>query len=103
GRFAGSPDDEDRLYFASVRFSISREGGRSLGRSDFHGGGDNHDVWIDPLNPDRFMIAHDCGVSITLNRGKTYMRIVLPIAQLYNVHTDPLVPYNLYGNGHDGT
>ena len=102
-RFAVAPDDEDRLYFVSVRFSISRDGGRSLGRSDFHGGGDNHDVWIDPLNPDRFMIAHDGGVSITLNRGKTYMRIVLPIAQLYHVHTDTRVPYNLYGNRQDGT
>ena len=102
-RFAVAPDDEDRLYFVSVRFSISKDGGRSLGRSDFHGGGDNHDVWIDPLNPDRFMIAHDGGVSITLNRGKTFMRIVLPIAQLYHVHTDTRVPYNLYGNRQDGT
>ena len=49
------------------------------------------------------MIAHDGGVSITLNRGKTYMRIVLPIAQLYHVHTDTRVPYNLYGNRQDGT
>ncbi len=102
-RFAVAPDDADRLYFVSVRFSMSRDGGRSLARSDFHGGGDNHDVWIDPLDPDRFMIAHDGGASITLNRGATFQRVVLPIAQLYHVHTDTRVPYHLYANRQDGT
>jgi photosystem II stability/assembly factor-like uncharacterized protein len=102
-RFALAPDDEDRLYFVSVRFSMSRDGGRTLARSDFHGGGDNHDIWIDPLDPDRFMIAHDGGASITLNRGATFQRVVLPIAQLYHVHTDTRAPYSLYVNRQDGT
>jgi photosystem II stability/assembly factor-like uncharacterized protein len=102
-RFAVAPDDEERLYFVSVRFSMSRDGGRTLARSDYHGGGDNHDVWIDPLDPDRFMIAHDGGASITVNRGATFLRVVLPIAQLYHVHTDTRVPYYLYANRQDGT
>jgi photosystem II stability/assembly factor-like uncharacterized protein len=102
-RFAVAPDDEERLYFVSVRFSMSRDGGRTLARSDYRGGGDNHDVWIDPLDPDRFMIAHDGGASITVNRGATFLRVVLPIAQLYHVHTDTRVPYYLYANRQDGT
>jgi photosystem II stability/assembly factor-like uncharacterized protein len=102
-RFAVSPDDEERLYFVSVRFSMSRDGGRTLARSDYRGGGDNHDIWIDPLNPDRYMVAHDGGVSITLNRGRSFMRVVLPIAQMYHVYADTRVPYNLYGNRQDGT
>jgi photosystem II stability/assembly factor-like uncharacterized protein len=102
-RFAVSPDDEERLYFVSVRFSMSRDGGRTLARSDYRGGGDNHDIWIDPANPDRYMVAHDGGVSITLNRGRSFMRVVLPIAQMYHVYADTRVPYNLYGNRQDGT
>jgi photosystem II stability/assembly factor-like uncharacterized protein len=102
-RFAVAPDDEERLYFVSVRFSMSRDGGRSLARSGYQGGGDNHDIWIDPLQPDRFMVAHDGGASITLNRGKTFSRVVLPIAQMYHVHTDTRTPYDLYGNRQDGT
>ncbi len=102
-RFAVAPDDEERLYFVSVRFSMSRDGGRTLARSDYRGGGDNHDIWIDPLDPDRFMVAHDGGASITLNRGATFMRVVLPIAQLYHAHTDTRVPYNVYTNRQDGT
>jgi len=102
-RFAVAPDDEERLYFVSVRFSMSRDGGQSLGRSGFQAGGDNHDVWIDPSNPDRMMIAHDGGASITLTGGKSWTRVVLPIAQMYHVHTDTRVPYNLYGNRQDGS
>jgi len=102
-RFAVAPDDEERLYFVSVRFSMSRDGGQTLGRSGFQAGGDNHDMWIDPLNPDRMMIAHDGGASITLTGGKSWTRVVLPIAQMYHVHTDTRVPYNLYGNRQDGS
>ena len=102
-RFAVAPDDEDRLYFVSVRFSMSRDGGQSLTRVSFNAGGDNHDFWIDPLNPDRMMIAHDGGGSMTLTGGKSWTRIVLPIAQMYHVHTDIRVPYNLYGNRQDGS
>jgi photosystem II stability/assembly factor-like uncharacterized protein len=102
-RFAVAPDDEERLYFVSVRFSMSRDGGRTLARSGYQGGGDNHDIWIDPLQPDRFMVAHDGGASITLNRGKTFSRVVLPIAQMYHVYADTRVPYDLFGNRQDGT
>jgi len=102
-RFAVSPDDEERLYFVTVRFSTSRDGGQTLGRSGFQGGGDNHDIWIDPQNPDRFMIAHDGGASITLNRGRSFTRIVLPIAQMYHVSADTRVPYFVYGNRQDGS
>jgi len=102
-RFAVAPDDEERLYFVSVRFSMSRDGGRTLARSGYQGGGDNHDIWIDPLNPDRFMVAHDGGASITLNRGRSFQRVVLPIAQMYHVYADTRVPYNVYGNRQDGT
>ena len=102
-RFAVSPDDENRLYFVTVRFSISQDGGQTFARSGFGGGGDNHDIWIDPLNADRYMIAHDGGATITLNRGKSYTRVVLPIAQMYHVNVDTRVPYFLYGNRQDGS
>ena len=48
------------------------------------------------------MVAHDGCASITLNHGKSYQRIVLPIAQMYHVSVDDQVPYNVYGNRQDG-
>ncbi|MGI9627613.1 MAG: VPS10 domain-containing protein [Longimicrobiales bacterium] len=101
-RFGVDPVDPDRIYFTSVRFSMSIDGGRSLVDNPPRGGGDTHDIWIDPLNADRVMVADDGGLTISLNRGKTFQRIVLPIAQMYHVAVDDEIPYNVYGNRQDG-
>ena len=101
-RIAVAPDDEDRIYFASVRFSMSIDGGKTLVQNPPRGGGDTHDVWIDSTNPDWFMVADDGGVTVTMNRGKSFERHVLPIAQMYHVSTDNQVPYYVYGNRQDG-
>jgi photosystem II stability/assembly factor-like uncharacterized protein len=101
-RFAVDTQDPDRIYFASVRFGMSQDGGASLVSNPPRGGGDTHDIWVDPTDPDRFMVADDGGATITLNRGKSFERVVLPIAQMYHVFTDNETPYNLYGNRQDG-
>ena len=101
-RFGVDPDDENRIYFASVRFSMSVDGGESLVDNPPRGGGDTHDVWIDPGNSHRVMVADDGGLTISMNRGRTFQRVVLPIAQMYHVWTDNEIPYNVYGNRQDG-
>ncbi|HKK25053.1 MAG TPA: hypothetical protein VJ941_05465 [Gracilimonas sp.] len=101
-RFDVDPKDQNRIYFASVRFSMSRDGGKTLVDNAPRGGGDNHDIWIDPTNPERFMVAHDGGLGVTLNHGRTFDQHTLPIAQMYHVHVDNEIPYNVYGNRQDG-
>ncbi len=101
-RFGIDTRDPDRVYFTSVRFSMSQDGGATLVTNPPRGGGDTHDVWVDPLDSDRFMVADDGGATITLNRGKSFQRVVLPIAQMYHVHTDNQIPYDVYGNRQDG-
>jgi len=101
-RFAVDPKNENRIYFASVHFSMSVNEGKDLVENPPRGGGDNHDVWIDPTNPDRFMVANDGGLSVTMNHGKTFDRHSLPIAQMYHVYVDNKIPYNVYGNRQDG-
>ena len=100
-RMAVSPGDPNELYFASVKFSTSKDGGKTI-KGGYEAGGDNHDIWLDPTNPDRMMVAHDGCASITLNHGKSFQRIVLPIAQMYHVSVDDQIPYNVYGNRQDG-
>ncbi len=100
-RMAVSPGDPNELYFASVKFSTSKDGGKTI-KGGYKAGGDNHDIWLDPTNPDRMMVAHDGCASITLNHGKSFQRIVLPIAQMYHVSVDDQIPYNVYGNRQDG-
>ncbi len=101
-RFALDPEDANRVYFASVLFSTSVDGGSSLVETSYRAGGDNHDVWVDPRDPDRILVAHDGGGSISTNRGETWRRIVPPVAQMYQVSVDDRIPYRVYGNRQDG-
>jgi photosystem II stability/assembly factor-like uncharacterized protein len=101
-RLGVSPADENLLYFLSAAFSISRDGGETLMENVDPFAGDNHDIWIDPRNPSRILIATDHGASITVNGGKSYYQVILPIAQMYHVFTDNQVPYYVYGNMQDG-
>lgn len=101
-RMAVAPDNPDEVFFMSVKFSRSIDGGKTLEESGYRAGGDNHDIWIDPKIPDRYMVAHDGCASITVNDGRSYQRVVLPIAQMYHVSTDDNIPYNVYGNRQDG-
>ena len=94
--------DPNEIYSMSVRFVHSLDGGKTRNRRPPRGGGDNHDIWIDPTNPDRWLVAHDGGVSMTMNHGRSFRRIVLPIAQMYHVATDDQIPYNVFGNRQDG-
>jgi photosystem II stability/assembly factor-like uncharacterized protein len=102
-RFAVSPGDEDELYFLTASYSKSIDGGATLqvqggGRAP---GGDHHDIWIDPTNPDRMIVAHDQGLSISENRGRTWFRQRLTNAQIYHVTVDNAIPYNVLGNKQD--
>jgi photosystem II stability/assembly factor-like uncharacterized protein len=101
-RMRVSTDNPDEIYFASVRFSTSTDGGRSIAQAGYRAGGDNHDIWVDPLNPSRIMVAHDGGASVTWNRQRSYKQYVYPNAQMYHVWTDNQIPYNVYGNRQDG-
>ena len=99
-RAVAAPDDADEITFMSVQQSISIDGGKTIRAQN--SGWDHHDLWIDPRDPDRRIAGHDGGVSITTNRGATWLRPQLPIAQLYHVNLDDRVPYWVYGNRQDG-
>ncbi|UCE43085.1 MAG: sialidase [Candidatus Aminicenantes bacterium] len=97
-----APDDPDEVYFPATRFHMTLDGGLDIKRFN-PSGGDHHDMWIDPLNPDRMMVGNDQGVSISPNRGKSWHGIQLPIAQMYHVYVDDRIPYYVYGNRQDGS
>ena len=95
-----NPADENEVYFAANSQSITYDGGVTSETVPWSG--DCHDMWADPKNPDRLMISDDGGAIITLNRGRTWKRINLPIAQMYHVAVDNQVPYYVYGGCQDG-
>jgi photosystem II stability/assembly factor-like uncharacterized protein len=103
-RHAVSPDNDLEVYFLAADFSKTLDGGKTI--IDVKGkeapAGDHHDIWIDPTNGNRMAVAHDDGLSLSVNRGKTWLRLQLPIAQMYHVAVDDRVPYFVYGNRQDG-
>ena len=98
------PDDPDEVFFLTAAFVHSTDGGRTgtplSGRQ--RPGGDYHDMWIDPTNGDRMIVGNDGGAAVSVNRGKTWHRVQLPIAQMYHVTADNAIPYNVMGNRQDG-
>jgi len=101
-RIAVDPENADKLYFISVRYSVSVDGGKTLVSNPGNGGGDTHDIWIDPTDPDRIMVGDDVGNTNVSMDGRTFRNIRLPVAQMYHVAVDDEIPYNVYGNRQDG-
>ncbi|MFM8567815.1 MAG: sialidase, partial [Gemmatimonadota bacterium] len=102
-RMAVAPDDPDEAYFLTASYAKTIDGGRTVEIIDRGQapGGDHHDIWIDPTNADRQIVAHDQGLSITQNRGRSWYRQRLSNAQIYHVTVDNNIPYNVLGNKQD--
>ncbi len=100
---AVAPHSPDVVYCPQVPMLRSLDGGKSF---EFYGGpgfwhGDNHDIWIDPLNPQRQIIGNDGGVNITVTGGKRWHAPALPISQFYRINVDTRVPYHVSGTMQD--
>jgi len=101
-RMAVLPDNPNEVYFLTqLEMHMSIDGGVTS-KDVLAVWPDNHDMWIDPLNPDRLIVANDRYVNISTNRGETWMRASLPNAQMYHVSVDNRIPYWVYGNRQDG-
>src|SRR5689334_14180048 len=103
-RMGVSPDNPNEAYFLTASWAKTLDGGTTIIDPPFNEtpGGDHHDIWIDPTNGDRMIVSHDGGVSISTNRGRSWIQEQLPLAQMYQVTIDNKIPYNVYGNRQDG-
>src|SRR6266481_1505520 len=98
-RIAVSTGTDNEVYVANSSFHQSLDGGQNF--QEVHWGGDTHDIWVDPANPDRFVITDDAGMLITTVHGRGFHRVTLPIGQMYHVDVDNQVPYYFYSNMQD--
>jgi hypothetical protein len=94
-RMVVAPDHPDEAYFLASSFSKTQDGGKTTIDVPFTGwpGWDHHDMWIDPTNGNRMVVGSDCCVSISVNRGQTWIQSPLPVAQMYHVTVDNQIPY----------
>ena len=97
------PKDPETLYILNLNAWKSVDGGRTFTQlTTPHG--DNHDLWIDPNNPQRMIEGNDGGACVSFNGGDTWSTIYnQPTAQFYHVDTDSQFPYRVYGTQQDNT
>jgi photosystem II stability/assembly factor-like uncharacterized protein len=93
--------DADTVWVADYALWKSSDGGKTFGEvSTPHG--DNHDLWIDPVNPRRMIEANDGGACVTFNGAQSWSTIYnQPTAQFYHVCADDQQPYRIYGSQQD--
>jgi photosystem II stability/assembly factor-like uncharacterized protein len=101
-RIYADPKEKDTVYEPNVMFMKSTDGGQTW-KMPMVPHGDNHDMWIDPSNPKRFIVGNDGAATITLDGGQTWTKMETPTAQFYHVTTTTDVPYHVCGAQQDNT
>jgi photosystem II stability/assembly factor-like uncharacterized protein len=101
--------DPNRLYNIYQPLSVSYDGGKTFDpepmipadetkgiHADFHA------FWVNPNDPQHFIIGGDGGLGITNDHGKSwYFPETIPVAQFYHVGVDYDTPFNVYGGMQD--
>jgi photosystem II stability/assembly factor-like uncharacterized protein len=96
------PKNPDRVYFSSTELQVSDDGGKTARNAAQQVHVDDHALWIDPHDPERWVVGNDGGVAITFDRGGNFSQGQnLPIGQFYEVSYDYAVPYNICGGAQD--
>ncbi|NJB84569.1 photosystem II stability/assembly factor-like uncharacterized protein [Lewinella marina] len=97
------PADANEVYVLNAPVLRSIDGGASFSTIPV-GHGDQHDLWINPDNPDNMILGNDGGATITFNGGKSWStQNNQPTAQFYRVITDNQMPYRVYGGQQDNS
>jgi photosystem II stability/assembly factor-like uncharacterized protein len=97
------PTDENKIYCPNVNFMMSSDGGKTFvaGRTPH---GDHHDLWIDPRNGKRMIVADDGGAQVSLDGAKNWSTVMnQPTVQVYRLSTDNHFPYRILGAQQDNS
>ena len=91
------PQNPNEVWFPQVPMLKTIDGGKTIEnvKGLFHG--DHHDLWFDPANPKRIIVANDGGVNISTNGGTSWFSPPLPISQFYHVSVDNRRPDHVAG------
>lgn len=95
-----SPVDSKEIYILGVHTLYSSDGGKTVTKL----GGkinhllpnsattlhlDNHDLYIDPINPDRLILGNDGGIYLSYDKGLNWLHSnTIPVAEIYDLKID---------------
>jgi len=98
------PSDVDRVFLMDTWAKVTDDGGkafRRLYRKNKHV--DDHAMWIDPKEPDYYLVGCDGGIYESFDAGENWaFKANLPITQFYRVSADDEEPfYHVFGGTQD--
>ncbi len=97
------PANESEVYVLNVQFLKSTDGGKNW-KSINTPHVDHHDLWIDPEDGRRMVIADDGGGQVSFDGGANWSTYEnQPTAQIYRVSTDNAFPYRILGAQQDNS
>ena len=97
------PQDENVVYVLNAPFMKSTDGGETFTNVSVPHG-DNHGLWINPLDNRNMINANDGGANISFNGGISWStQKNQPTAQFYRVITDNRFPYYVYAGQQDNS
>ena len=97
------PKNENTVYAVNTALFKSSDGGKTF-TTIRNQHGDNHDMWISPEDPNRFIESSDGGAQISFDGGKTWStEDNQPTGQFYRVALDNDFPYHIYGAQQDNS
>ena len=102
-RIIADSQDENKVYVMNVSYGVSTDGGMTF---SLHNAphGDHHDLWIDPYDNTRMIIADDGGAQVSTDGGASWSTYYnQPTMQFYRIATDDHFPYRIYGAQQDNT
>ncbi|RDY59338.1 WD40/YVTN/BNR-like repeat-containing protein [Flagellimonas nanhaiensis] len=102
-RIYADTQNVDKLFVMNVSYGVSTDGGKTFTLKNAPHG-DHHDLWIDPNNDQRMVIADDGGAQVSNDGGENWTTYHnQPTAQFYRVTTDNSFPYRIYGAQQDNS
>jgi len=97
------PNNPDVVWIGDESWVKSVDGGKTFkNMPEPHG--DNHDVWINPLNSNYMIEANDGGAIVSVDGGLTWStQNNQSTSEIYQVALDEQFPYRIYGAQQDNT
>ena len=102
-RIYADPLDKETVYCLNTGFYKSTDGGKTFDTTIKVPHGDNHDLWIDPNDPNRMINSNDGGGNVSVDGGKSWTEQDYITSQLYHVMATSDVPYHVAGAQQDNS
>jgi photosystem II stability/assembly factor-like uncharacterized protein len=103
GSVTVDPLNADVVYVMNTTVYRSEDGGKTwAGFKGAPGGDDYHQLWINPNDDQRMVLASDQGTIVSVDGGGSWSSWNnQPTGQFYHVTTDDRFPYRVYGAEQD--